>query len=226
MFRWFLILAVTVCCIAGCGGSTGDLGAGALVDAGTFRALKNSDTWNYYLVWVHNGATYSDRTATVAISTVGSDLIYTLTVNFGVEYATQTFKFRFTQAGDGTLTIDGIQAIDQAAIEDAAPPVTSPAADAYATNDLTGTTVFDGRNLAIDLANVGTENVDAADGNTYRCYKYDGTVDEDGNVMNFTLWINPSIGNVVKLVYAYNVDVGGNVALLTATMLLRGKSLH
>jgi hypothetical protein len=233
MFRWLLILlafgvafAVALGCIAGCGGSNDGAPEGALVAAGTFRTLQTTDAWNYYLTWVHNGITYANRTAAVQLSTVGPDLVYTLTVNFGAPYATQTFKFRLTQAGDGTLTIDGIQAIDQAAIQAAAPVLTSPAGNAYVTSDLTGTTVFSGRNLVINLTRVATETVAAVDGNRYECYKYEGTVSEDGYDMDFTLWINPSIGNVVKLVYSYDELIDTHNALLTATLLLSSKTLN
>ncbi len=230
MLRWFTIflgLAVTVCCVAGCGGGNGNPGVGAFIDAGTFRALQDGDVWSYYLTWNHGANTYTARTATCEISTAGPDLIYTLTVNFGAPYSTQTFKFRFTQAGNGVLTIDGLQAIDQAAIADAAPVLTSPAGDAYDTDNLAGTTTFAARNLIIALTNSGAaEDLIAADGDTYRCYKYVGTVDEGGYTMNFTLWINPAIGSIVKLVYAYDEDLGDGPKLLTATLLLNGKTLN
>lgn len=222
------MLVLMLGCLAGCGGGSGSgaVDNGQNVTLGTFRTLEASDTWNYSLSWVHAGNTYTGRTATVAISQVGSEKVYTMTLLFGDPYRTEVFAFSFTQAGDGTLTLTGFRALDHDEIKEATTAVDTPAGNQFASENLVGTTEFDGRSLEINLTNGGSEEIDALDGKTYQCVKYDGTITEGGYAMDFTLWVNPSIGNVVKLVYSFEQVIGGEVSLLESTLLLSGKTLN
>ncbi len=198
------------------GGDNGDGdngGGGADVALGTMRVVQPGDTWNYALT----GTFVADAGGVTPITPGDASLVYSqntialdgvqdahkLTFEGPIQHATADYvehiALVFTQAADGMVTFYGLTPSDQFGPEAFDTPIPLPditnlnaAADMDVTRTMPSLGDFD-----LTTSFVGVENVTVG-GVTYECFRVDGHPDLGGYGYDFTMWINPQTGGMVR----------------------------